>query len=505
MSALVVQIESGAVRGLADDAVHRFFGIPYAAPPVGALRWRAPQPVQPWSGVRDALKPGAWCLQRDQASGAMIGSEDCLYLNVTTPAQPATAPRPVLVWVHGGSWSMAGGDFYDGRRLVEAADVIVVTINYRLGLFGFLNHSALEEPGRVSGDCGLEDQIAALAWVQRDIAAFGGDPGQVTLGGESAGGMSVLCHLHSPMTRGLFQRAIVHCTAGLATFPRGAFGSGADDVEVDMTVTREEAYEVGAQRVAALGIAGEVSAEALRALPAERLLDQAANALAPMTAVRGGAVVPEDLFGVSKRGEGANVPLLVGNSRDEHSMFAMLTRDLNPVAGPIKPEDWPAALERAFGSRADDVNKRYSNRTPGQALSDIVSDCAWSLTSYRLAARSRAPAYCFHFAEAPVSPLAGMSSIAPGVFHAAEMPYLFNRLGDTAGPLEPPAQRALSEAMLGYWGAFVRSGDPNGGGRLSWAPFRAGDANALELSAAKIAEIDFAAAHQLRFWDEVRD
>jgi para-nitrobenzyl esterase len=219
----LVQTESGIVRGIVGQDYRSFQGVPYAAAPVGDLRWRPPQPAVPWGAARDASEPGTPCPQIDPRGGALLGSEDCLYLNVTTPYGPhADRPLPVMVWIHGGGFASGSGGAYNGRNLAIKGNVVLVTFNYRLGPFGFLAHLSLdaESPSGLSGNFGLADQEAALRWVRRNIAAFGGDPSNVTIFGEEAGATSICAHLVSPTAAGLFQRAILQNGACLGLLPR---------------------------------------------------------------------------------------------------------------------------------------------------------------------------------------------------------------------------------------------------------------------------------------------
>ncbi|HEY5014600.1 MAG TPA: carboxylesterase family protein, partial [Acidimicrobiia bacterium] len=227
---LRVQTPAGAVHGSTVDGVRRFTAIPYAAPPIGPNRWRAPQPVAPWSGQRDSTKPAPVCPQILPVVNQVQGQEDCLYLNVFAPKVPPTRLAPVMVWIHGGGFTVGSGNDNDPSRLVARAGVVAVTINYRLGPFGFLAHRKLAaaDPNHAVGNMGFEDQLAALHWVQRSIAAFGGDARNVTIFGESAGGMSVCDHILSPRSRGLFAKAIMESgpcgNAGLKVGP--AFAQG---------------------------------------------------------------------------------------------------------------------------------------------------------------------------------------------------------------------------------------------------------------------------------------
>src|SRR5579875_794989 len=291
----------GAVRGLANGAVDEFLGIPYAAPPVGALRWRPPQPAASWSGVRDATTFAPHCPQPASPFGEASTSEDCLYLNVFTPSQRAAGPGyPVMVWIHGGAFVSGESNDYDPTQLVEDG-VTVVTFNYRLGALGFLAHPALADANGQSGDYGLMDQQAALRWVQRNIASFGGDPRSVTIFGESAGGLSVLAQVASPQARGLFDRAIVE--------------SGSYNLSQASLASAEAAGEAFAAKA---GCASQTAA-CLRSLPVSTILaDQDAAGYTPNINTE---VLPETLETAFAAGDFNRVPIVNGTNHDEWRLF----------------------------------------------------------------------------------------------------------------------------------------------------------------------------------------
>ena len=481
----VVRVDSGWVRGQVSAGTVRFQGVPYAAPPVGPLRWTAPRPAAAWSGIRDATAPGNRCSQPTRNPEAPVaGSEDCLFLNVTRPARPGRVP--VIVWLYGGGMKSGAGDDYDPTRLVTTGDVMVVTLNYRLGALGFLSHPAL---GAGSGNYGLQDQTAALRWVRRNAAAFGGDPHQVTLAGQSAGARSVCAQLASPGSRGLFQRAIVQ--------------SGACTNEV---MTKPLADQKGARATREVGCAGvpDVAgclrrtgvAELLRTLPGVGTAVTGTvkdDAWGPVT---GTSFLPWQPGTAIRFGAAAGVPLLIGSTHDEMRGFVPNAYDL--AGKPLTAEGYAAALTEAFGDHAAAVQARYpvgEHARPVLALSAVLTDWGGrlgacpTLATARAAARY-APVYSYELTQDSGDVIGG---IPFGAAHSSDLPYLFEL------PWAKPAPAELSATMVGYWSAFARHGDPNGGGRPAWRPFRSGG-TVLGLSTASIGPIPFAADHQCGFW-----
>src|SRR5690349_21722144 len=342
----VVHTSAGALRGVVASDHRLFAGIPYAAPPLGPLRWQPPAPAAAWQGVRDATRPGPRCLQ-DPGGDPEFGrqtDEDCLTLNVwTPPVGRGGGPLPVMVWIHGGAFINGSGGIYDARWLAERGDMIVVTINYRLGAMGFLAHPALGSPGDV-GNYGLADQQAALRWVRDNIADFGGDPGKVTLAGESAGGMSECDHLVAPESAGLFRAAIIQsgpCQAQLAL-------PDAEKASLDY------ARDVGC------GDPANVAA-CLRALPEYKLRNPVwYDRIGEDTLsgpVHGTTVLPEDPMVALREGRGADVPVLIGSNRDEFTLFTAL--QYLRGARQYTPGEYPDLLADTFGADAAAVGARY--------------------------------------------------------------------------------------------------------------------------------------------------
>jgi para-nitrobenzyl esterase len=470
-------VTGGRVAGVAAGGVVSFKGIPFAAPPVGALRWKAPQPVKPWTGVRDASKFGPACVQ-DPMFPRLFGgppemSEDCLYLNVWTPAKAAGDALPVMVWLHGGGF--VGGQtsvpLYDGTKLAEKG-VVVVSVAYRLGAFGFLAHPDLSrESGKGSGNYGLLDQIAGLQWVKANVAKFGGDPGCVTIFGESAGGESVSMLAASPAAKGLFQRAISESG--------GSFGSAKYANEEGVNVPPLKVAEATGK--AFLEKLGAKDVAAAREIPAEKI--QAAQGLGTggptFWPVFDGDVLPGDQYELYQAGKFNDTPVLVGTNSDEGSPF------LN--AAGATPAMFEQRVRAGFGPHADAILAAYPHSTDaeaGRSTRDLFRETtfAWHTWAWALLqtekGKGRAFVYYFDHRGPRTPPGVGAS-------HGDELAYVFRNLpapvfGDR-GP--PPAVRPedtkLSDLMSGYWVNFAKTGDPNGPGLPAWPAFAASAQDAM--------------------------
>ncbi|APU19539.1 carboxylesterase/lipase family protein [Actinoalloteichus sp. GBA129-24] len=502
MSDDLVTVDTGPIRGVVADDHRRFQGIPYAAASTGENRWAPPRPAPSWSEVRDATEPGSPCPQIG-ASYADTGStdEDCLVLNVTTPMGDAE-PRPVMVWLHGDG-AVGSGDLFDGTRLAVDGDVVVVTVNYRLGLFGGFGLPGLAD----SGTFGLQDQRAALEWVQRNAAAFGGDPDNVTLFGVSYGATATSAHLVSPDSQGLFHRAILQSGFPLMDAPAGSVFPGVPALPWFGWTSSEQAEALGSMLAGELGCADPAAAlECLRALPVETLLDypQVMNMFQQMAYdndVLPG--VPGDLLAA---GDFAAVPVLSGATRDEHRTFVGTFRDL--IGQPVTAEQYPDLLVEAFGTDAALVAAEYplsDYASPSLAFATVLTDRMWALSTFRHNGMfaAKVPTYAYEFADSDVpSEIPFPADLPSGAFHSAETSYLF-RSADFV-ELLTPAQLVLSDQMISYWTNFARSGDPNGVGLPDWAPFDEAD-NVLSLAPgdAGIAPVDYVAEHRLDFWRDI--
>ncbi|WP_233574183.1 carboxylesterase/lipase family protein [Amycolatopsis panacis] len=434
----VVRTASGLVRGTAAPDHRLFQGIPYAAPPVGERRWQPPAPAAAWPGERDATKPGPRCPQAP--AGATATSEDCLTLNVWTPAA-GSASRPVLVWLHGGAFVNGGGDRYDARRLATRGDEVVVTINYRLGALGFLADPALDTQ---PGNYGFLDQQQALLWVRDNIAAFGGDPAAVTIAGESAGGMSVCDHLVAPGSRGLFRAAIVQS---------GPCGQQA---------TLADAEKASVAYAAAHGCRDRATAAAcLRALPPGKLLDAPRYAsLAGIELpgpVTGGSVLPQAPPEGIRRGAAAPVPVLLGTTHDEFTYF--LAEETASSGQPITRHGYPEALRRIFPDAAAVAAEYPVDAFSGNAslaYAATVTDSVFACPAARMAAALPSTS-TYEFADPAAPGAKDVSAPFPlGSPHTAELSYLFDIDGVPAA--FSPAQQRLSDRMVDDWTAFVRTG-----------------------------------------------
>jgi para-nitrobenzyl esterase len=452
-----VKIESGSLSGTTTDSGIRVFkGIPYAAPPVGDLRWRPPQPPAKWNGVRQADKFSDSCMQALTRSrnpwtkefmAQNSASEDCLCLNVWTGAKPSKngsgEKRPVFVWIHGGAFAEGSGEVatYDGEELAKKG-LIVVTINYRLGAFGFLSHPELtkESPNQASGNYGLLDCVAALQWVRKNIAAFGGDPGRVTLAGQSAGAIAVHALLASPLAKGLFHRAIAESGLGL----------------------------VQARALAAAEQDGVKWAESKNARSLQELRAKSAQELmggARFGVVTDGWLLPKEAGGIFTQGKLQNdVPILAGLTADEGSAA--------PVYGKIKAEDFIRQSQQRFGEQAQTFLQLYPAGDQAQAgLSQKQSARDQGLTTLYLWASDRvktsnAKTYTYFFTRGIPWP----EHPEFGAFHSGDIPYFFANLKQLNRPWQA-ADRKLSDTASSYWVNFARTGNPNDKGLPNWPAF----------------------------------
>ena len=466
-----VRTEAGRVEGVRSGSLTVYKGIPFAAPPVGALRWRAPQPVAPWDGVRKADAFAPICLQNGvSVPGAAPErmSEDCLYLNVWTPAKRPNAKLPVMVWIYGGGWAngSASTPLYWGDKLAQKG-VVVVNISYRVGSFGFLAHLELtrESESHSSGNYGLMDQIAALRWVRRNIAAFGGDPNNVTIFGQSAGSMSVSMLMASPLAKGLFHRAIGQ--------------SGGVFIPPEASPAANTFFLAGAEqrgeRLASL--LGAKTLQDLRGVAADQLLQKQGTS---WHFILDGYVLPREPYDVFSEGRQHDVPLLLGSNADEGRMFldgltiraASFTMDLQRQFGPL-----PAPLLVNYPASSD-----QQARTSRANLERDLR-FGWDMWTWaRLQARTgRGKVFYYHFAHTPPYPTD--SPFADwGAGHGMEMRYVFGQLDQEPWQWSP-FDRKLSEMMAAYWTNFAKRGDPNGKGLPEWPAYSEGRENVLYLAA----------------------
>jgi len=449
-----VKVTGGEIRGAVKDGVAAFKGIPFAAPPVGELRWKAPQPVKPWEGGREADKFGPAPMQ-PAAIVKMMGtqaSEDCLYLNVWTAAKSPDERRPVMVWIYGGAF--AGGatsvPITDGTELAKKG-VVLVSVAYRVGAFGFLAHPELSaESGSGSGCYGIQDQIAGLQWVKENIAKFGGDPSCVTIFGESAGGTSVSILAASPAAKGLFQRAICESGGSMAPIKEGADKPGG------MIPSLNYAEEQGKKFLAGLG-APDI--RAARALSAEAVLNVK---LDPCWPVADGETIVGDPYELYEAGKFNDTPVLVGTNSDDGGLLPLPTSS---------PELFEQFVRENFGLAADEILAAYPHATGTEAArsgKDLVREAifawpSWAWTKLQ-SGKGKGKAFLYYFDYGSPEP--------GGVAHGAEIPYVFGNLG--AGSFAPPASPenvAISDMIMAYWINFAANGDPNGPGLPQWPTF----------------------------------
>jgi para-nitrobenzyl esterase len=458
----------GVLEGVvsADGNVRTFKGIPFAAPPVGPLRWKAPQPVTPWTGVRQASEYGARCMQGSIYSDMIFHdsgpSEDCLYLNLWMPANPASAKLPVMVWIYGGGYQAGATSEprQDGGNLSKQG-VVVVSMNYRLGIFGFFSHPELaKESGHdSSGNYGLLDQLAALQWVRKNIATFGGDPGNVTIFGESAGSFSVSALVASPLAKGLFKRAIGESGAYLSTGTL-PLKPHAETEQADLAFAKAN---LGADSLADL-----------RAKPADELLQAALKEKGVRFAPNvDGYFLPESVSSIFAAGKQSMVPLLAGWNRDEMNYHAVLGQDA-PTAANIRTH-----LESLYGAHADEIAKLYSGSTDAEikrAAQDLAGDRFIAFGTWKwlemTAKTGKVPVYRYEFDQTLPLAADAPAGAEPSAPHASEIEFVFQVLSSRQLPWSPEDHK-VSEAMGTYWTNFAKTGDPNGRGIPQWPPYSA--------------------------------
>jgi para-nitrobenzyl esterase len=481
---LVVATADGAVRGAAAGNTDQFLGIPYAAPPVGPLRWRPPQPPAPWHGIRDATAYAPHCPQPASFFGVASTSENCLYLNVFRPAGRVGARNlPVMVWIHGGALVVGESDDYNPAALV-AHGVIVVTINYRIGALGFLAHPALASyPGGPSGNYGLMDQQAALRWVQRNIRNFGGDPRNVTIFGESAGGLSVLSQLVSPGARRLFARAIVE--------------SGTYDLTQAPLATAEAAGETFAAKA---GCASQTAA-CLRSLPVSTILDN--EDFSGYTPDIDGKVLTQSIGTALTGGQFAHVPVIIGTNHDEWRLFVA---ESTLEGAPVTAANYQAMISSTLGVPAAAaaviaaVYPLSDYPSPSLALGAVGTDAIFACPALTAedSLSKYVPTYAYEFNDENAPELFLPPVGFPyGAAHASELQYLF-ALGNVAfpAPLSAPQQQ-LAAAMQQDWTNLAQRGFPGGG----WPRFSSVSPQWLSLIPPQPqVETGFAAEHHCAFW-----
>jgi para-nitrobenzyl esterase len=485
------------VQGVASDGFIHFKGIPYAQPPVGPLRWSPPEPAPAWEGVLDASAYRSICPQPERY-GIKESSlnEDCLHLNVTVPAGEAQAPRPVIVWIHGGAFVGGSSALYDLEELARTGDAVVVSMNYRVGVFGVMAHPGFAPDS--NGGYGLLDQREALRWVQRNIAAFGGDPDNVTLAGESAGGAGVCMHLLAPeQTQGLFHKAIVMSAGCVTPLP-----------------TVEAAMEIGNQVAKLVGCeTGTEGLECLRSKPVKDLLDAgtvvAGDSILTFMPNVGTDTVPLPGAQAFPAGKFVQVPVIMGGTRDELRLYVAYAVQAGQK---IDAENYADLLLDTYGDHAERIIARYplSNYSSaatalGSVWSDFRSDVGINHCIYletAKLARAHAPVYQFVFSDRDAPPVTANPGFEMGAVHSSELPYLFPGYDNTremAGPELAPASKALAQQMLEYFTSFARTGKPEASGAPVWEPYIQED-RVLNLEPGKTGYFNASEAAQCDFW-----
>lgn len=456
-----VRTRSGWIQGRVEDGLAVYLGVPFAAPPVGRLRWRPPQPPLAWSGVRKADRFAPSCMQPRPwwTGGNTQVSEDCLYLNIWTPAKSPGAALPVMVWIYGGGFSSGSASMpiFNGEKLARHG-VVVVTIAYRVGPLGFLALPALsaESPHRVSGNYGLLDQLAALRWIQKNIAAFGGNPHRVTIFGESAGAISVSILAASPLGRGLFQGAISE--SGGSFGPTRTPPAPGENIQTLRNAERE-----GVAFEKRLGVS---SLAQLRRLPAAAI-QRASSRPVEFWPVLDGWVIVGDQFNLYRSGRYNDMPVLIGTNSDEGALFGT----------PPTRRDYVSAVRQRFGPFAQRILRQYPATATAwrQSSMDLMRDAgfAWQTWAWaRLQARTgRSKVYLYYFDHVPPRPASSPWKNAKGAVHSEEIAYVFGYQDPSPSPRWSPIDRLISKDMMTYWTSFAKDGDPNGPGVPRWPAF----------------------------------
>jgi para-nitrobenzyl esterase len=493
---LVVRTKTGELRGAHENGVAVFRGIPYAAAPVGNLRFAPPQPAAAWQGTRDATKDGPVPPQGRSRLAHVMGdferpqSEDCLTLNIWTPAADGKK-RPVLVWIHGGAFSSGAGSlpWYSGERFAAQGDVVAVSINYRLGVLGFLCLPAVSD-----GNLGLLDQVAALRFVRNNIAAFGGDPDNVTVVGQSAGASSIAFLMTMPQARGLFRRAILQSTP---------FGR--------MTRTLDDAHRIGRRLLEVLGLKPEEAGQ-LKSLPFEkfiaaqgevgRLEKKFADAQAPFWPVLDGTVIPGDVGPALKAGSGADIDVMIGTTREEMAAFYGIDQDIAKADHAAVEGVFAAMFPAGHRPYYDETRRMRASGTNAALLGDLMSDAMFRIGSLRMAewrADQGRPAYVYQFDwQSP----AGFESC-----HCLEIPFVFDNFEHwTDSPMlkgaNPAETEGLADAMHGAWIAFARTGKPDHPRLPAWPPYRREDRMTMRFDSVIGAVSDLAGLESREPWPQ---
>ena len=501
------QTDKGPVIGTSLGSVQAFLGVPYAAPPVGPFRFRPPRPHAPWSTPVQATQVAQPCPQVRAVPGSaplISGSEDCLYLNVYTPAKAVSAGRAVMVWIPGGGFTQgsASSPYYDGQYIADQAGVVVVTITYRVGALGFLTSSALDRENKagISGNYGLLDQQAALRWVRDNISAFGGDPQNVTLFGESAGADSTEYALVSPSAGGLFQHAIIESSVGLGLI-------------TDLPLATAEANG-GATVIAAVGCANSADvASCLRNLPVSAFLTPTATPAGATLPVVDGVVLPQQPLRAFQTGQFNHVPVIIGNTHDEGTFFAF---PADTVPGGLTAAGYTVQVQSLYESNAPAVLNEYpasAYASPIQALAAIYTDAdvACPTAEKREALSHYVQVFGYEFSEPNPAqgPLLGppLPGLTYGDYHTSDLPYVFG-VSAPSGVRVAGKDLSLSQEIIKYWTSLARTGNPNipHNQQPYWFDFHMLNGTLLSLQdqISQLPESQFGAYHHCRFWNGIQ-
>lgn len=444
----LVETDAGTIEGTIENGIKVFKGVPFAAPPVGDLRWKAPQPVVPWDGVRKTDKFGPACPQPQN----LPQSEDCLYLNIWTPANYASEKLPVMVWIHGGGFSMGAPleSTYFGEKLTREG-VIYISVAYRLGVLGFLAHPELtaESPDKVSGNYGLLDMIAALQWVNRNISAFGGDPQKVTIFGESAGGAAVSILCASPLTKDLFRGAICQSGGNFSPVDSGSLLIGAEKSGIEFM------KRMGANNI-----------EEMRAMPPEDFFKDRAGGRYGFRPNVDGFVLTGDQYKLYESGKYNHIDVMIGLNSDEGGLFVRQTPE---------PDAYNKSITDRFGPYADRFMAAYPGETKEEryySSADLTRDSGFGWATWtwaRLQSRTSETRVFTYYFDQKQPEMPNMPVKLRGAPHAAEIKYVFRNLNENRFSEE---DFKLSEMMAKYWTNFAKNGDPNGGDLPLWPQFK---------------------------------
>lgn len=468
----VIKTEGGEVEGVIEEDITVFRGIPFAAPPVGNLRWKAPQPVIKWDSILKTDKFAPACPQMIIPGWTKIEtSEDCLYLNIWTPAKYTDDKLPVMVWIYGGGFALgsASSPLYSGEQLAKMG-VIFVSIAYRVGPLGFMAHPELtaESENHVSGNYGLLDQIAGLRWVQRNIRAFGGDPSRVTIFGESAGAISVSMLAASPLTKGLFIGAISESG--------GSFAPACENRENhDCMQLLSGAEKKGLEFMKRMGAN---SLAELRNIPPEKWQDDPMSQMGGFWPVIDGYVIADDQYKLYEAGKYNDVNVIIGTNSDEGSMFAR----------PVPQEQYIENVKSRFGPFAEKIFELYpvdSLTGTYRPIADLFRETAFAWPSWTWAKlqtqTGTSKVFVYYFDQYNPEPVFPNGPVPKGAAHAAEMVYVFKHLDQNPAAKVTDEQKTLSDIISKYWTNFAKSGDPNGEGLPTWPVFKDGEETVLLL------------------------